>query len=255
MVHLDLEKSTKVVLDEMKKLDIVGLQLNVKLMLDYSGSMIQLYQRGVMQSVVERVLPIALAMGLKPVVECYIFHDQAYKVPVDITEQNLKGFVDREILNSRRYTFGGTNYAPAIDLLLNDHLKGAQPVEAEQKKGGFFSNIFKKAVPAQPTTQSDVATLVLFQTDGDAMDRLATERSLIKASHHAMFIQTIGVGGANFSFLKRMDKMEGRFIDNAGFFEIETEEIETVSDQEIYSRMLSELPSYLKLAKANNLIA
>jgi vWA found in TerF C terminus len=46
--------------------------------------------------------------------------------------------------------------------------------------------------------------------------------------------------------------MEGRFIDNASFFHIK--DTEKTTDEELYSQLLDEFPSWLKEAKAKGLL-
>jgi hypothetical protein len=46
--------------------------------------------------------------------------------------------------------------------------------------------------------------------------------------------------------------MEGRFIDNAGFFALD--DIDKVSDAELYERILSEFPDWIRAARAAKII-
>ena len=57
----------------------------------------------------------------------------------------------------------------------------------------------------------------------------------------------MGIGDSNFDVLRKLDTMEGRYIDNANFFHFE--DIETVSDEQLYENLLDEFPSWLQEAK------
>ncbi|MFD8741338.1 VWA domain-containing protein, partial [Streptomyces sp. NPDC059618] len=46
---------------------------------------------------------------------------------------------------------------------------------------------------------------------------------------------------------ERFDTLPGRRVDNVGFFAVD--DISTVPDQELYDRLLSEFPSWIKAAR------
>jgi hypothetical protein len=52
--------------------------------------------------------------------------------------------------------------------------------------------------------------------------------------------------------LEKLDTMEGRTVDNAGFFALD--DIDTVDDQELYRRLLSEFPDWLLAAKSARIV-
>ena len=55
---------------------------------------------------------------------------------------------------------------------------------------------------------------------------------------------------ANFSFLKSLDELDGRFIDNAGFFDSKN-----AKDQDaMLAGLLNEFPSYYQEARSKGLI-
>ncbi|MGC5412965.1 VWA domain-containing protein, partial [Streptomyces sp. DT225] len=73
------------------------------------------------------------------------------------------------------------------------------------------------------------------------------ERELRAAVEEPVFWQFIGLGQAQYGVLERFDTMPGRRVDNVGFFAVD--DIEQVSDQELYDRLLSEFPSWLRAAR------
>ena len=66
--------------------------------------------------------------------------------------------------------------------------------------------------------------LVVFQTDGGPINKLAAERYLCKAARLPLFWQFVGFGNTRstqFDFLRRLDELPvpaKRVVDNAGYF-------------------------------------
>ncbi len=73
-----------------------------------------------------------------------------------------------------------------------------------------------------------------------------------KAARFPIFFQFFGIGESSFAFLKKLDKMRGRLIDNANFFEVKNPN--RISDNKLYKKMMAEYPDWLKLAKGKGLI-
>ena len=53
--------------------------------------------------------------------------------------------------------------------------------------------------------------------------------------------------------LKKLDDMTGRVIDNCSFFELD--DLDDISEEDLYENMLEEFPSWLKEAREIGLIA
>ena len=121
---------------------------------------------------------------------------------------------------------GGTNYAPVMRDVLNKYTK--------------------------EDPSDTVPTLVLFLTDGDNFDKKQTEEVIKKASKYPIFWQFVGLGNSRYSFLESLDEMEGRYIDNANFFAVNN--INKISDDELYSKLLNEYPSWIKEAREKNIL-
>ena len=62
----------------------------------------------------------------------------------------------------------------------------------------------------------------------------------------------MGIGDSNFDVLRKLDTMEGRFIDNANFFHLDS--METITDEQLYEQLLDEFPIWLKEAKEQRII-
>ncbi|MDP9638951.1 hypothetical protein J2W18_003885 [Rhodococcus cercidiphylli] len=109
----------------------------------------------------------------------------------------------------------------------------------------IMNQILSTVVSRQPT-------LVLFFTDGGFTKRGPIASFMRTASSAPIFWQFIGVGKANYGVLEKLDTMEGRLIDNAGFFALD--DIDRVSDAELYERILSEFPDWIRAARAAKII-
>jgi hypothetical protein len=254
-----LNLSKQVVLNLAKSKGIEAQKANVVLCLDFSGSMSGLYAKGFVQAVLERIVPIAMAFDDDGALDVYIFNHEAYRVLPAATSENIKGYIKQYI--EGKYTYGSTAYAPPIDMITRAFTKATgadEQASVASKIGSFFGFGVKKQEIKQIT--ADLPTLVLFITDGenDADDKGPAQKAIVDASKHGIMWQFIGLksgGSTNFSFLKKLDKMEGRFIDNASFFEITDEDMVTKSDNDFYNLLLNEYPAWTKEAAQKGLIA
>lgn len=234
---LDLRKAK--VLDLQKKAGLETQKAQVVLCLDYSGSMSSLYHYGEVQELVERILPLGLAFDDNGEVEFYLFEDGVSKVEPNITLANVDGFIDREVMNGK-YQMGGTNYAPVIKRIVKDFSES-------ESSGGFMGIGGTKTF-----LKSDLPTYVIFITDGENADHSEAEKAIIEASNTGIFFQFVGIGNTSFNFLKKLDTMSGRNIDNANFFAVPN--LATQTDDDLYAFLLGEFPSFVTEARAKGLI-
>lgn len=195
-----------------------------------------LYKNGFVQRLLERLVPLAMQFDDNGEMELYIFQNNCQRHKNNVTLANFDGFVNREVYG--KYNFGGTYYAPAFKMITEEY--------APETKKGFFG--FGKS----SNTAKDPA-YVIFITDGDNSDRENATRQIIEASKSPIFFQFVGIGNATFDYLDQLDVMKGRFVDNANFFQ--ANDLDKMSDEELYERMLSEFPSYIDLAKNLGILA
>jgi hypothetical protein len=76
-------------------------------------------------------------------------------------------------------------------------------------------------------------------------------RLLREASNRPIFWQFIGLGQGRYGILHKLDGLDGRLVDNAGFFAVD--DIAEITDAELYERILSEFPTWLKAARAHGI--
>ena len=233
--QLDLRK--QVVLDLAKKINLDGIHANIVVCMDYSGSMSHEYERGNVQEAVERILPLALAFDPDGKAPLYLFHNDV-KHCGEMDKDNVFNAIDRaeKIMGG----MAGTEFAPVISMVVKD--------SCTSKSKGLISKLFGK----REEVVNEIPTLVLFFTDGDTSGRREVESEMIKASKYPVFFQFIGIGGVDSKFLENLDNMSGRFIDNANYFKMPS--LNSLSDEELYYKILKEFPSYIEEARKKNLI-
>lgn len=219
---LDLRKNMVLNLTKTSE-ELNNLTSRVALVLDYSGSMSRLYNNGTVQSVVERIFPLAVNFDDNQELDIWIFSNGFHRLS-GVTKENFYGYVKEEIMNSR-YRMGGTEYAPVMNDVYNKYIK-EEPV-------------------------NNMPSYVIFITDGDNSDKRQTTQEITTVSKYPIFWQFVGIGNSSMEFLEKLDDMDGRYIDNANFFRIK--DIDTINDEDLYKKLLNEYPSWLKEAKNKNI--
>jgi len=237
MSTIDLRKQIVREISLAKKIQDVKAQVVV--VMDYSGSMDHLYNNGFVQRLIERLVPVAMQFDDNGEMEMYMFHNSSMKHKNAITESNVSGIVNREI--TPNYRFGGTSYAPPINDIIKDYFSVTE-------KKSFFG--LKSSTSGSTSTDP---VYVIFITDGQNDDQRDAERAIREASKHGAFFQFVGIGNARLDFLEKLDDLDGRVIDNANFFQ--ANDLDKMSDKELYDKMLTEFPTWLKEAKAKGIIA
>lgn len=223
-----LEKRTKEV-SEVVKVNLTKYNLSsdtkarVAFVIDISGSMTSAYRKGYVQEIVEKIFPIAVNFDDNAEMDVWIFEDSFRRMPA-MNKDNYYGYVQREILD-KNCKFGGTSYAPV--------LKDVAKYYLEEK-----------------TEPSPV--YVIFITDGDNFDKSETTNVVKDLSNYPIFLQFVGVGGAGFDYLEKLDNMGGRYVDNADFFEATFDDFS--KENNLYQKLLQEYPSWLANDKVKNMI-
>lgn len=215
--QLDLRKNEVAQLC-LSKPELNGLTSRVALVLDYSGSMKRLYDNGVVQAVVEKILPIAMNFDDNGSMEMWIF-ENGFRRLEDISLENFYGYIEENVL---KYRMGGTSYAPVM------------------------KDVFNKYIKEDP---ANLPNYVIFITDGENDDTAQTNKVIKELSRYPIFFQFVGIGNCSFRYLRSLDEMEGRYVDNANFFAIE--DINKIS----YEQLLSEYPSWLADERVKSMIA
>lgn len=213
----------------LEKKGLNGERAAVVLVLDRSGSMAPYYQarRGQishMQYFAEQALGLSANLDDDGVVPLVFFDSQAFPV-VEISLTDYQGRIGTE--HERLGRMGGTDYASAMRAVV-DHY---------QSSGA--------STPA----------FVVFQTDGATYNENTVKDLLREYSHLPLFWQFVGFGrpgSREFDFLRALDKLRGRAVDNAGFFEAGADPAE-LSDAALYDQLMGEYPAWLAAARSKGI--
>ncbi len=185
---------------------------------DFAGREFYSIRRGESQSVMSAIATRVLAIGMQlddnkqiPVVQ---FSSGASTLE-DITPANLETYIADQFSSRAN---GGTSYPSAMKEVVK----------------GFDRKV-------------NYPGLVWFFTDGECNDHEveATKRLLKEYSSLPIFWSFVGIHVSgdkpDFGFLKDLDNMKGRVVDNAGFMEVN---VDKITDEELYTAMLSEASQF-----------
>ena len=211
----------------------------------------KLYSDGTMQ----RVADISFAAGLQ-------FDDDG-SVPVslfdnrvtplgEITLANCRGFLDQH----SKHRFGGTSYVSALRWIIEEAGFGRVDLGSlGASSGGGGGFLKRKHAPAHSElavkATAPYPTYAIFVTDGEPQDRHEDIIQLLTLmSQLPIFVQFIGVGHHKFQFLKVLDNLGSRLIDNANFFDAKS-----APDQDtMITMMLKEFPEFYVNARKLGLL-
>lgn len=93
---------------------------------------------------------------------------------------------------------------------------------------------------------------VIFLTDGGNADKPASAEAIRELSKQPVFVQFVGIGKEDFPFLRKLDELPGRLIDNAGFMHVN--DLDAIKDLELYDRLLNEFPQWLETARMKGIL-
>lgn len=223
---IDLTKKARIVLE---KKQIQHVEAQIVFAIDISGSMNVMYKSGKIQELLTRLLAVGMNMDDNKSIEVFAFGQGNYEIGT-ATEGNHSRFVEDILLKKRLE--GSTYYAGVMERII--------------KKFGAKKKLFGGSKTA------DIPTFVFFVTDGDNFDKPQTEKLIKESSNQAIFWQFIGLGNERFTFLQKLDGLDGRTVDNANFFQ--ANDISKISDEELYDRLLTEFPEWLKEVKEKNIL-
>ncbi|MFJ7127112.1 VWA domain-containing protein [Streptomyces sp. NPDC098101] len=214
--------------ESLRRHGIDGQRAAVYLVVDYSGSMKPYYRSGAVQALADRVLGLSAHLdddGRVPVV----FFSTDVDAETEIRLDDHEGRIDRIVAGLGH--MGKTSYHLAMDAVVDHYLDSGATDPA----------------------------LVVFQTDGGPINKLAAERYVCKAARLPLFWQFIGFGDPDsrqFDFLRRLDELDvpgRRPVDNAGFFHA-GKDPDRLPDGELYDRLVSEFPVWLAAARARGIV-
>jgi hypothetical protein len=204
-------------------------RVRVVMVIDKTGSMYQEFRTRLIHRVVERMVPVAIQLDTDGSLETYLYAKTFARLP-DLRVADLETWPEEFLhLNG---THGGINY---------------------RKLGGSNDEIPILTELSGTARRGDPATLVLFFTDGGFYKRKEITRVIREASAKPIFWQFVGIGANDYGLLEKLDDMDGREVDNVDFFALD--DIDQVTDAELYRRLLDEFPGWLRAARTKGIAA
>lgn len=206
---------------EIEKRNLQDCIARVALVLDISGSMGHQYTNGTVQQIVNKTLPLAVQFDDDGELDFW-YYGSTYKRMPSVTMKNYTGAVPHNWKHLMRSLGYGNNEPRVMTDILDTYQHSELPV------------------------------YVLFITDGGVGNRSAIKNILTTASTKPIFWQFVGVGGYGYGILEELDHMTGRYVDNANFFALD--DFKSVSNEDLYNRLLNEFPQWLTEIKRLHMI-
>lgn len=218
---ISLEKraeKVKIILEKRKILKAPTVRVGMAV--DISGSTRGMYNRGVMQEVVDRLLAVASKFDDNGELDMWTFDNETSPLE-PATAQDYGTYVTKKILNNDKISkWGGTSYAPIVEQTMSHYFPRAT--------SGFMSMFKKKAAT------STAPAMVMIITDGSNNDRSATAKLLREAAKNNVYWSFVGVGDEDlFTFIKDMADE----LPNVGFVNMASLE---VTDESLYEQIITE---------------
>ncbi|ARX84819.1 stress response protein [Streptomyces alboflavus] len=227
----------------LRKRGAEGVTARVILVLDASGSMSFLYSKGIVADVVERMAAVAAQLDDDGEMQAWTFASHPARLP-DLRLGELPDWLKFHVRVGEVGIFRR-----------GKRKKGLRDDQVDMRDVGIQNEEQRVIAQVRAYVRENPAaapTLVLFFSDGGVYRNSEIERELRDAVEEPIFWQFVGLGKSNYGVLERFDTLPGRRVDNVGFFAVD--DISTVPDPELYDRLLSEFPDWMRAAKREGII-
>lgn len=224
LTKIDLLKSKVAI--SLRKKNIEHEKARVAVVFDASGSMSMLYNKGVVQRAFERVLAVAACLDDDGVMDVWFFATKSKRAP-SVNEHQYENYVKRTYPGPKM--FGGLGVG------------NNEPV--------VMADVIKKYTKESPSV---LPTYIIFFSDGGIYETKKISKLLVDSSGSNLFWQFVGIGNANYGVLRQLDDLRGRVLDNADFFALD--DMDRVSDEELYDRLFDEYPKWLSEARRMGIV-
>lgn len=209
-----LAKKAAISLEKRKLSHIVA---RVGLILDASGSMRRQYSEGKVQEVINRILPLAVHFDDDGELDIWAFSSRSLALPA-ANLQNYEHYVSSIDGGWKEWKMMSFNNEPEVIGAALSHYQS-----------------------------TDLPVFIIFISDGGVDQDKKIKSLLVEAAKRPIFWQFVGIGGRNYGILEKLDTMSGRLVDNCGFFALD--DLHSISEQDLYDRLLQEFPVWLAEAK------
>lgn len=243
--RLDLRKRTVSVV--LTKAGIAGRRARIAVVLDASGSMFRLYLQGTVARVVERLAAVAANLGDDATLDVWSYATNPLPLPplhVDALAEWIPMYVRNKSVSTGAGGARATKQREAAALAAGQPVPDWSSIGGQNDEAKVMHLVLDhyRALPSPPPV------LVVFITDGGLYRSKEIEKLLRSSSSLPVFWQFVGVGKASYGVLEKLDTLSGRTVDNAGFFAVD--DLDDIQDEQLYSRLLSEFPTWLSSAAA-----
>ena len=180
------------------------------------------YKGGDVQRAMDKLLPIALMFDDDGELDTWAFAQKSIHLS-SINLDNINGYLNNEEGGWNKWDIGGVNNEPVVmKELIKEYKKSKEPV------------------------------YIIFISDGGIYKKGPIKKLIIESSSKPIFWQFVGIGGHDYGILEELDTLGKRAVDNSNFFAIDN--IDSLSDEELYEKLLNEFPKWLKEAKGKKII-
>ncbi len=227
--------------------NVIAQKAKMAVCLDVSEDLKPYLDSGKTQHFAESVLALSALMDSNASIDVFLFGGRMQHAG-EMTPQNFKGFIQKALA---LYNLEGK---PDYSMVFREIQK-------------FYFPDFEDNKPVQA---ADEPVFITFITNGETTDQTAGIHELARISYAPIFWHFMAIGktkddlgkgimawlfrpfAEDFSFLEKLDDMTERFIDNADFCNIP--DPETLTDEELYTKMMQEYPDWLRLIKTKGMI-
>lgn len=195
------------------------LEAAVAFVLDASGSMSGQFNKGHVQSVLDRIAILATQFDDDGEMDVWGFGERHKKYP-DVTLDNLDDYVVTIRGKGKRSGWenlpglGGTNNEPPVMEEIIDYFK-----------------------------DSRIPVYIVFITDGGISKTRAIKDAIRRSAYYPIFWKFVGLGGSSYGILKNLDDFTDRRVDNTHFFAMD--DFGSISDEELYDNLLEEFSPWI----------
>ena len=201
---------------ELKKKNLEDTTAHVALAINISDSMENSYDNGIIQGIVNKILPIAIHFDENSELDFWHYANKSrQKIIVNMKNYESSVPKDWEYLTD---LFGSMNNETVI----------MEKIIEEYKN-------------------SNVPVYVIFVTDGGIYEESKIKKLIIESSRLPIFWQFVGASGSDYGIIANLNNIKDKYIENTNFFSID--DFEAISNSELYSQLLNKFPSWLKEAK------
>ena len=206
---------------EVKKRNLEDITARVALVIDISGSMSKNFANGTVQEIVNKILPISIQFNEDSSIDFWYYGNNPARRP-SINIKNYKTAVPEDWKELMRSIGGRNNEQAMINEIIEEYEQSILPV------------------------------YVIFVTDGGFNGESKIKKLILNSSKLPIFWQFVGISGKSYGILEKLDHMEGKYTNNANFFALD--DFRSVSNSELYSRLLNKFPFGLKEAKEKEIL-